>query len=109
MAGDGRALLAVDQDKRDAPLLVEVALDREFPAPGRRGRRRRCCREVRRESQVRTLAKSTNLLSLLSLLTVLFGFAVMGTSDPKFDLSVTTPWILWSIIAYVIALGVLHR
>ncbi|MFF1878144.1 DUF2269 family protein [Leifsonia sp. NPDC058230] len=56
-------------------------------------------------SQVRTLAKSTNLLSLLSLLTVVFGFAVMGMSDPKFDLSVTTPWILWSIIAYVIALG----
>jgi uncharacterized membrane protein len=56
-------------------------------------------------SQVRTLAKSTNLLSLLSLLTVVFGFAVMGMSDPKFDLSVTTPWILWSIIAYIVALG----
>jgi uncharacterized membrane protein len=56
-------------------------------------------------SQVRTLAKSTNLLSLLSLLTVVFGFGVMGMSDPKFKLSVTTPWILWSIIAYIVALG----
>ena len=56
-------------------------------------------------SQVRTLAKSTNLLSLLSLLTVVFGFGVMGMSDPKDKLSVTTPWILWSIIAYIVALG----
>jgi uncharacterized membrane protein len=56
-------------------------------------------------SQVRTLAKSTNLLALLSLATVVFGFGVMGMSDPKYKLSVTTPWILWSIVAYIIALG----
>ena len=55
--------------------------------------------------QVETLAKSTNLLSLLSLLVVLFGFGVMGLADKKYDLSVTTPWILWSIILYVVALG----
>jgi hypothetical protein len=29
----------------------------------------------------------------------------MGLADKKYDLSVTTPWILWSIILYVIALG----
>jgi hypothetical protein len=34
-----------------------------------------------------------------------FGFGAMGMSDPKFKLSVTTPWILWSIIAYIVALG----
>ena len=56
-------------------------------------------------SQVSTLAKSTNLLSLLSILVVFFGFGVMGLADKKYELSVTTPWILWSIIAYVIALG----
>lgn len=55
--------------------------------------------------QVTTLAKSTNIFSLLSLLTVVFGFGVMGMADPKYKTSVTTPWILWSIIAYVIALG----
>lgn len=55
--------------------------------------------------QVETLAKSTNLLSLLSLLVVLFGFGLMGTSDPKSHLSMTTPWILWSIVLYVVALG----
>lgn len=55
--------------------------------------------------QVETLAKSTNLLSLLSLLVVLFGFGVMGLADKKYDLSVTTPWILWSIILYAVALA----
>lgn len=55
--------------------------------------------------QVEVLAKSTNLISLLSLLVVFFGFGVMGLADKKYDLSVTTPWILWSIVLYVIALG----
>ncbi|MGO4691514.1 DUF2269 family protein [Glaciibacter sp. 2TAF33] len=56
-------------------------------------------------SQVEVLAKSTNIFSLLSLVVVVFGFGVMGTADPKLNLSITTPWILWSIILYVIALG----
>jgi uncharacterized membrane protein len=55
--------------------------------------------------QVETLAKSTNLISLLSLLVILFGFGAMGLADPKYHLSVTTPWILWSIILYIVALG----
>ena len=55
--------------------------------------------------QVEVLAKSTNLISLLSLLVVFFGFGVMGLADKKYDLSVATPWILWSIILYVVALG----
>jgi uncharacterized membrane protein len=57
-------------------------------------------------TQVALLAKSTNLFSLLSLLVVLFGFGVMGMADDKFKLSFTTPWILWSIILYVIALAI---
>lgn len=56
-------------------------------------------------SQVAVLAKSTNLISLLSLLVVFFGFGVMGLADKKYDLSIVTPWILWSIVLYVIALG----
>jgi uncharacterized membrane protein len=56
-------------------------------------------------SQVEVLAKSTNIFSLLSLVVVVFGFGVMGMADAKFNLSITTPWILWSIILYVIALG----
>lgn len=56
--------------------------------------------------QVETLAKSTNLLSLLSLLVALFGFGLMGMADPKLHLSITTPWILSSIVLYVVALAV---
>ncbi|MEY9951239.1 DUF2269 family protein [Leifsonia sp. EB34] len=55
--------------------------------------------------QVAVLAKSTNLLALLSVLVVFFGFGVMGLADKKYDLSIATPWILWSIVLYVVALG----
>ncbi|WP_253941273.1 DUF2269 family protein [Microbacterium sp. SYP-A9085] len=54
-------------------------------------------------AQVRTLARSTGIFTWLSLLTFVFGFGVMGMADPKFNLSFTTPWILWSIILYAIA------
>lgn len=51
--------------------------------------------------QVSTLAKSTLVFTLLSLLALIFGFGAMGTS--KYDLSVSTPWILISLVLYVIA------
>jgi uncharacterized membrane protein len=53
--------------------------------------------------QVATLAKSTAIFGRLSIVVVLLGFAVMGTSDPKYGTSVTTPWILWSLILWVLA------
>lgn len=55
-------------------------------------------------AQVTSLAKSTYIFSLLSLIVVVFGFGLMGMSDPKYHLTITTPWILISIIAYVLAL-----
>jgi uncharacterized membrane protein len=55
--------------------------------------------------QITTLAKSTTLFSWLSLLVVIFGFGVMGLADKKYDLSIATPWILWSLILYIVALG----
>jgi uncharacterized membrane protein len=55
--------------------------------------------------QVAMLAKSTNVFSLLSLVVALLGFGLVGMADEKYNLSVTTPWVLWSIILYVIALG----
>jgi len=55
--------------------------------------------------QVALLAKSTNVFSLLSLIVALLGFGLVGMADEKYNLSVTTPWVLWSIILYVIALG----
>ena len=54
-------------------------------------------------SQVATLAKSTMIFSWLSLIVFVLGFGVMGLADPKYDLSITTPWILWSIILYLVA------
>ncbi|QDZ16373.1 DUF2269 family protein [Humibacter ginsenosidimutans] len=56
-------------------------------------------------SQVRTLAKSTNIFSLLSLLVVILGFGAMGTADPKYHTSITDTWIWLAIVFYVIALA----
>lgn len=50
-------------------------------------------------------AKSLRLLTYLSLLVVVTGFGVMGMADPKYDLSITTPWVLGSLILYVIAVA----
>jgi uncharacterized membrane protein len=55
--------------------------------------------------QVGVLAKSTNLTALLSLLVIVFGFGAMSLADEKYHLSITTPWILWSLILYAVALG----
>ncbi|MGH3448991.1 MAG: DUF2269 family protein [Nocardioidaceae bacterium] len=55
-------------------------------------------------AQVQSLAKSTRVFSLASILVIVFGFGVLGMSDPKYDLSVSTSWILISLIAYIVAL-----
>jgi uncharacterized membrane protein len=55
-------------------------------------------------AQVATLAKSTAVFSYLSLIVFLLGFAVLGMSKPQDNLSMTTPWILTSVIAYAIAI-----
>jgi uncharacterized membrane protein len=55
--------------------------------------------------QITTLAKSVNIFTLVSLVVVFFGFAALGMSDPKYHLSIATPWIWISIVAYVIALA----
>ena len=54
-------------------------------------------------SQVAVLAKSTTIFTWLSLLVFVFGFGAMSMAPEEFGLSMTTPWILWSIILYVIA------
>ncbi|HET7326503.1 MAG TPA: DUF2269 family protein [Nocardioidaceae bacterium] len=51
------------------------------------------------------LARSTATTSWASLLVVVLGFAVLGMSDPKYDLSVTTPWVLISLVLYALALA----
>lgn len=54
-------------------------------------------------SQAAALGRSTNVFSLASLLVIVFGFGLLGMSD--YDLSITTPWILASLIVYVVALA----
>jgi uncharacterized membrane protein len=56
-------------------------------------------------SMVSTLAVSTRVFSLASVLVAVLGFGVVGTADKRFDLSVTTSWVLTSIILYVVALA----
>jgi len=53
--------------------------------------------------QVAVLAKSTFVFTLLSLVVAVLGFGILGVSDH--DTSVTTPWVLISIILYVLAVG----
>ncbi len=53
--------------------------------------------------QVQVLARSTQILALLSLLVVVFGFAILGVTTH--DTTITTGWVLSSLILYVIALG----
>ncbi|MGZ4520328.1 MAG: DUF2269 family protein, partial [Mycobacteriaceae bacterium] len=55
-------------------------------------------------AQVTSLARSTNVLSLASLVVVFFGFGLMSL-DKEVTLSITTPWILSSLILYVVALA----
>jgi len=63
-------------------------------------------RELRADnaSHVASLAKSTYVFSLLSLVVAILGFGVMGMSDPKDHVSFTTPWILTSVTVYAVAL-----
>ena len=57
-------------------------------------------------AQVLALAKATSTFSLLSLVVLLLGFAVLGVSDPKEHWSLTSAWIVLSIVLYVVALAV---
>ncbi len=54
--------------------------------------------------QVATLARSVFVFSLLSILVAVLGFGVMGLADERYELSITTPWILISLVLYGIAL-----
>ena len=61
---------------------------------------------ARNGAQVLALAKATSTFSLLSIVVLLLGFAVLGVSDPKEQRSLASGWIVWSIILYVVALAV---
>ena len=52
---------------------------------------------------VQVLAKSTMIFTLISLVVAVLGFGVLGTADKKYNLSITTPWVLISLILYILA------
>lgn len=52
--------------------------------------------------QVDALARTTFVFSLLSLVVVVFGFGILPYS--KYGTTVTTPWVLASLIIYLVAL-----
>lgn len=54
---------------------------------------------------VKSFATSTSVLSLSSLLVAVFGFGLVGLADEEYELSLSTPWLLASIIVYVAALA----
>ncbi|MFT4124549.1 MAG: DUF2269 family protein [Microbacteriaceae bacterium] len=57
-------------------------------------------------ASARTLATSTTVFAGISVVVALVGFALVGLAPAKYDLHLTTPWVLASIILYVLALGI---
>ena len=56
-------------------------------------------------SVVELLARSTRVFSLGSLAVAFLGFGVLGVVGKTDKISVTTGWVLTSILLYVVALG----
>ncbi|EMQ96601.1 DUF2269 family protein [Paeniglutamicibacter gangotriensis] len=54
--------------------------------------------------RVHASARSIRLLSYLSLIAFITGFGILGMVGEKWGLSVTTPWVLASVILYLVAL-----
>lgn len=63
-------------------------------------------RTLRAGDRTRTAAaaKSIRLLGYLSLIVVITGYGLLEMADAQYDLSITTPWVLASLILYVVAL-----
>ncbi|GAA1001362.1 DUF2269 family protein [Subtercola frigoramans] len=53
--------------------------------------------------QAASLAKSTSLLSWLSLIIVVLGFGALGMSDPEDNFSFSDTWVWLSIVLYAVA------
>ena len=52
---------------------------------------------------VQLLARSTMLFTLISLVVAVLGFGALATANDRENLSITTPWVLISLIAYLLA------
>lgn len=54
---------------------------------------------------VQTIARSTFIFTLASILVAVLGFGVVGLTDKKYNLSISTPWVLISLIIWVVAVA----
>lgn len=55
-------------------------------------------------ARVHSAARIIRLMSYLSLITLVTGFAILGLVGAKWNLSITTPWVLTSVVLYLVAL-----
>ena len=61
---------------------------------------------ARNGAQVQALARATSTFTLLSLLVLLTGFILIEAGDPKNNVTLSTGWIIGSIMLYVIAVAI---
>lgn len=54
---------------------------------------------------VRAIERSTTFTSFGSLLVFMLGFGALGVSKPDDNWSFSSPWITWSMLLYIVALG----
>lgn len=54
---------------------------------------------------VRAIERSTTIFSFVSLLVFMLGFGALGVAKPEDNWTFSSPWITWSMLAYIIALG----
>src|SRR4051794_10215804 len=52
---------------------------------------------------VEALARSTMIFSLISLAVAVLGFGALGTALKEDGLTLTTPWVLSSLVLYLVA------
>lgn len=60
---------------------------------------------AREPGAVSTIARSTFIFTLASVVVAVIGFGVVGTTDKKYGLSISTPWVLISLIVWVVAVA----
>lgn len=60
---------------------------------------------AREPGAVSTIARSTFIFTLASVVVAVIGFGVVGTTDKQYNLSISTPWVLISLIVWVVAVA----
>lgn len=61
---------------------------------------------ARNGAQVKALAQATSTFTLLSLVVLASGFILIEVGDPKNNVTLSTGWIIGSIVLYVVAVAI---